>query len=80
MNWLALALYLVGAMVVTMAEGDFRSVARPRSVAPPPKTRVLATEAVVESARRIETVVSAWDVPMGRTQAGVRTDDLEPPR
>lgn len=78
MNWLVLALYPVGAIVVTMAERDDRSVARHGLVAPSIEIRASATVAVADPARPGDLMVPAWDVPMNRTQAGVRTDDPEP--
>lgn len=77
MNWLALALYLVGAIVVTMAEGDERSADRHGAIAPSPAIRVLTT-AVVDPARLVKVVVSAQVAQMNRAQAGARNDDLEP--
>lgn len=76
MNWLVLLLYPVGAIVVTMAEGDNRGVARQGSVALSIEIGGSAAEPA-DSARRVVAAVAAWDVPMHRTQAGVRNDDPE---
>lgn len=75
MNWLVLLLYPVGAIVVTMAEGDNRGAARQGSVAP--SIEIGSAADAGDSARRLVAAVAAWDVPMHRTQAGVRNDDPE---
>lgn len=69
--------YPVGAIVVTMAEGDDRRVTRHGPVAPSSEIRVSTSEAVGDSTRRVDMLVAALDVPMNRAQAGVRTDDPE---
>lgn len=77
-NWLVLALYAVGVVVVTLAEGTDRAAALRVHVPPATVTREPPMKAPPETVRRVDVVASAIDVSIGRVQLGNRNDDPDP--